>query len=265
MFTPFYNETTRRYVAIFGTLFNDITISRKNNAGTTIQTMKVPVNYGPMQKFLAKLEQDPNLTAPAMTLPRITFEIIGMTYDGERVLTNLSRHKMPISNNDNSYNTQFTPTPYNIDFQLNIMTKFTEDGSKILEQIIPYFKPEFTPTVKLIDTLDMYFDVPIVLTSITTEDTYEGSYDERRALIWTLAFTMKGYYFGPVTAKKVIKFVTAKVYNELTANTALEKVVTRPGLTSTGLPSTDINNTVNYSQINFDDDWDYIVTIEDIA
>jgi hypothetical protein len=265
MFTPFYNETTRRYVAIFGTLFNDITISRKNNAGTTIQTMKVPVNYGPMQKFLAKLEQDPNLTAPAMTLPRITFEIIGMTYDGERVLTNLSRHKMPISNNDNSYNTQFTPTPYNIDFQLNIMTKFTEDGSKILEQIIPYFKPEFTPTVKLIDTLDMYFDVPIVLTSITTEDTYEGSYDERRALIWTLSFTMKAYYFGPVTTKKVIKFVTAKLYNELTANTALEKVVTRPGLTSTGLPSTDINNTVNYSQINFDDDWDYIVTIEDIA
>ena len=97
MFTPFYNETTRRYVAIFGTLFNDITISRKNNAGTTIQTMKVPVNYGPMQKFLAKLEQDPNLTAPAMTLPRITFEIIGMTYDGERVLTNLARHKMPRS------------------------------------------------------------------------------------------------------------------------------------------------------------------------
>ena len=265
MFTPFYNETTRRYVAVFGTLFNDITISRKNNAGTTIQTMKVPVNYGPMQKFLAKIEQDPNLTAPAMTLPRITFEIIGMTYDGERVLTNLTRHKMPISNNDNSYNTQFTPTPYNIEFQLNIMTKFTEDGSKILEQILPYFKPEFTPTVKLVDTLDMYFDVPIVLTSITTEDTYEGSFDERRALIWTLSFTMKGYYFGPVTTKKVIKFVTAKVYNELTANTALEKVVTRPGLTSTGLPSTDINNTVNYSQINFDDDWDYIVVIEDIA
>lgn len=265
MFTPFYNETTRRYVAIFGTLFNDITISRKNNAGTTIQTMKVPVNYGPMQKFLAKLEQDPNLTAPAMTLPRITFEITGMTYDGERVLTHLARHKMPRSNDDNSYNTQFTPTPYNIEFQLNIMTKFTEDGSKILEQILPYFKPEFTPTVKLVDSLEMYFDVPIILTSITTEDTYDGTFDERRALIWTLAFTMKAYYFGPVTTKKVIKFVKANLYNELTANTTLEKVVTRPGLTSTGLPSTDINNTVSYNQINFDDDWDYIVTIEDIA
>lgn len=265
MFTPFYNETTRRYVAIFGTLFNDITISRKNNAGTTIQTMKVPVNYGPMQKFLAKLEQDPNLTAPAMTLPRITFEIIGMTYDGERVLTNLTRHRMPRASDDNSYNAQFTPTPYNIEFQLNIMTKFTEDGSKILEQILPYFKPEFTPTVKLIDALDMYFDVPIILSSITTEDTYEGSYEERRALIWTLSFTMKGYYFGPVTTKKVIKFVKANLYNELTANTALERVTVRPGLTSTGLPTTDINNTVNYSLINFDDDWDYIVTIEDTA
>ena len=263
----YYNQTTRRYVAVFGTLFNDITISRQDNSGTTIQTMKVPVNYGPMQKFLSKLEQDPNLRAPAITLPRITFEITGMTYDGERTLTSLTRHRKASATDNNSYNTQFSPTPYNIEFQLNIMTKYTEDGSKILEQIIPFFKPEFTPTVKLIDDLDMYFDIPVVLNSVATEDTYEGSYEERRALIWTLNFTMKAYFFGPVVTKKVIKFTEIGTYNGLTENTAgniaLENVTVQPGLTANGTPTTDINETVAYDEINNLDDWDYVVQIED--
>lgn len=261
--STFYNETTRRYVAVFGTLFNDITISRKDNSGTTIQTMKVPVNYGPMQKFLARLEQDPSLTAPAMTLPRITFEITGMSYDGDRVLTGLTRNRAPKATDNNSYNTQFTPTPYNIEFQLNIMTKYTEDGSKILEQILPYFKPEFTPTVKLVDDLDMYFDIPVVLTSVSTEDTYDGSFEDRRALIWTLSFTMKAYYFGPVLQKKVIKFVNVQTYDGLTANTSLESIHVQPGLTANGTPTTNINNTVSYNDINFIDNWDYIVQIVD--
>ena len=259
----YYNQTTRRYVAVFGTLFNDITISRQDNSDTTIQTMKVPVNYGPMQKFLAKLEQDPNLRAPAMTLPRISFEIVGMSYDGERVLTGLTRHKKPRTTDDNTYNTQFAPTPYNIEFQLNIMTKFTEDGSKILEQIIPFFKPEFTPTVKLIDDLEMYFDIPVILTSITTEDTYEGSYDDRRALIWTLSFTMKAYYFGPTVTKKVIKFTKIATYNGLTSNTSLESVLVQPGLTANGTPTSKLSETVAYGEINNLDDWAYIVRIED--
>ena len=263
----YYNQTTRRYVAVFGTLFNDITISRQDNSGTTIQTMKVPVNYGPMQKFHSKLEQDPNLRAPAITLPRITFEITGMTYDGERTLTSLTRHRKASATDNNSYNTQFSPTPYNIEFQLNIMTKYTEDGSKILEQIIPFFKPEFTPTVKLIDDLDMYFDIPVVLNSVATEDTYEGSYEERRALIWTLNFTMKAYFFGPVVTKKVIKFTEISTYNGLTENTAgniaLENVTVQHGLTANGTPTTDINETVAYDEINNLDDWDYVVQIED--
>ena len=259
----YYNQTTRRYVAVFGTLFNDITISRQDNSGTTIQTMKVPVNYGPMQKFLAKLEQDPNLRAPAMTLPRITFEIVGISYAVFCLKKKITRHKKPRTTDDNTYNTQFAPTPYNIEFQLNIMTKFTEDGSKILEQIIPFFKPEFTPTVKLIDDLEMYFDIPVVLTSITTEDTYEGSYDDRRALIWTLSFTMKAYYFGPTVTKKVIKFTEIATYNGLTSNTSLESVLVQPGLTANGTPTSKLSETVAYGEINNLDDWAYIVRIED--
>jgi hypothetical protein len=259
----FYNETTRRYVAVFGTLFNSIKITRKDLDSNTIQTMTVPVNYGPMQKFLSRIEQDPDLTAPAITLPRITFEITGMTYDGERNLTSSKRISKANATNDANFNTIFTPTPYNLSFQLNIMTKYQEDGTKILEQIIPFFKPDFTPTVKLVDTLDEYFDIPIILESISTEDTYDSDYTTRRTLIWTLNFTLKGYYFGPVTQKKVIKFVEIDMYGDITANTALETITVRPGLLANGSPTTVLSQTIPYANINFDDDWAYIVQIED--
>ena len=259
--TQFYNETTRRYVAVFGTLFNTIKITRKNNAGSTIQTMTVPINYGPIQKFLAKLEQDPSLTAPQIPLPRMTFEITSMTYDPVRNLTPIKSNSKNISNNDASFNRTFTAAPYNITFQLNIMTKFQEDGTKIVEQILPFFRPDFTPTVKLVDDLDLYLDIPIVLENISMEDTYEGSFEQRRALIWTLTFSMKAYYFGPVTQKKVIKFAKTNAYSNIDSNTIVQIVNVQPGLTANGLPTTNINNTVPYANINFEDDWDYIVQI----
>jgi hypothetical protein len=259
--TQYYNETTRRYVAVFGTLFNDIKISRKDNAGSTIQTMTVPINYGPVQKFLARLEQDPSLTAPQITLPRMTFEMISMSYDPSRNLTPMNTYSKNITNNDASFNTSYTPAPYNITFQLNIMTKFQEDGTKIVEQILPFFKPDFTPSVKLLDNINEYFDIPIVLDNISMEDTYEGSFEQRRALIWTLTFTMKAYYFGPVTQKKIIKFAKTNLYSSLDSNTAVQSVTVQPGLTANGLPTTNINNTVPYANINFEDDWAYIVQI----
>ncbi len=260
----FYHQTTRRYVAIFGTLFNDISISRADNANTTVQTMKVPLNYGPMDKFLARTQQDPDLTAPAMLLPRMSFELTAMNYDGERKLTNMTRNIKGITSANDRVKVQFTPTPYNLDFELNIMTKYTEDGSKILEQILPFFKPEFTVTAKLIDGMDMLTDIPIVLNSVRSEDTYEGSYEERRALTWTLSFTMKGYYYGPVTEKKVIKFMDVNLYSSLDASQPVSQINIQPGLTANGQPTTDITQTIPYANINIDDDWAYIVRIEDL-
>ena len=260
----FYHETTRRYVAMFGTLFNDIIIDRNDNSGTRIQRLKIPLAYAPMQKFLARLREDPALNAPAMTLPRMSFEIVGMMYDGERKLTGSMRNSIPYTSNDNQYKSMLTPAPYNIEFQLNIMAKYNEDGTKILEQILPYFKPDFTPSVKMIDDLEYYLDVPIVLNSVTVEDTYEGSFEDRRALIWTLNFTVKAWYFGPVTDKKVIKFSKVNTYTSLdtTANTEYS-VTVQPGLTANGEPTTDINQTVGYANINADDNWDFIVQIVD--
>lgn len=259
----FYNETTRRYVATFGTLFNDLIIARKDNDGNTIQRMKVPIAYGPKQKFLARLEQDPSLSAPAMTLPRMSFELLTMSYAPERKLTRLLHDNTPKQLTGNTYKTQFAAVPYNLDFELNIMTKYNEDGIKILEQIIPFFTPDFTPKIKLMDEFDIALDVPIVLNAISNEDVYEDDFQTRRVLIWTLSFTVKGYYFGPSTEKKIIKFAQKNLYDEMNAEDPVATITNQPGLTANGEPTTDINSTIPYTDIESDDDWGLIVTIEE--
>jgi len=258
----FYNQTTRKYIAVFGTLFNDVSIGRSDNSGVEQQRMKVPLNYGPMQKFLARVMQDPDLKAPAITLPRMSFELTSMTYDGERKLTNMTRNISQTTSTDRVI-TQFTPAPYNLEFQLNIMTKYSEDGTKILEQILPFFKPEFTISAKLIDNMDLITDIPIILNSVTAEDTYEGSFEERRALIWTLQFTLKGYFYGPTAERKIIKFANTNIYTSDVAINPAIHITVQPGLTANGEPTTDVNQTIPYTDINIDDNWAYIVQIED--
>lgn len=259
----FYNETTRKYVSMFGTFFNDIRIYRRDNNDNIVQTINVPIAYGPHQKFLARLQQDPTLSAPAIQLPRMSFQYTNIQYDGERKLTSSFRRKASIESNDGAYSTVLNPTPYNIDFELSIMAKYMDDGTKILEQIIPFFRPEFTPSVKLLDDPEYYLDVPIVLNGVSFDDAYEGSFEERRVLLWILNFTVKGWFFGPTTNKKVIKFVRVNEYDSFEANSAIYSLTVQPGLDANGNPTTDANNTVDYSNINVTDDWAYIVQIED--
>lgn len=231
----FYNETTRRYVAVFGTMFNDIKITRQDELLDKTKTMKVPINYAPMEKVLARVGQNLQNNAPAITLPRMSFEMTGMTYAPDRKLTSVTK-LAKASGTDGSMTSMFAPAPYDIEFQLNIMTKYNEDGTKIIEQILPFFKPDCTVSVKLIDELGTYFDIPIVLNSVSQEDTYEGDFESRRALIWTLNFTMKGYFFGPVSTKKQITFVDADIYPTTTVqsganrNQAGSQITVAPGL-----------------------------------
>jgi len=266
----FYHGSLRRYVTIFGTLFNEVLISRDNNSGTTVKTFRVPIAYGPMQKFLARLEADPDLNAPtAISLPRMSFELTNVVYDPDRRLTGRMRNTKPSTADDNILISQFTPAPYNMDFTLSIMAKYAEDGTKILEQILPFFKPEWTTSVKMIDSLDEYYDIPTILTSVNSEEVYDGDFTTRRVVIWTLTFTMKGYFFGPVTNKKIIKFANTNFYasprdGDFTTNAEpAERVKIYPGLTANGEPTTLANNTIDYTEINKDDDWGYIVIIED--
>jgi hypothetical protein len=234
----FYHQSLRRYVTIFGTLFNEILISREDSSNVTQKNFRVPIAYGPMQKFLARIEGDPNLNNQvAVTLPRISFEITNIAYDPERRLTGLIRNTKTSSANDNILLSQFAPAPYNIDFTLTIMAKYSEDGTKIVEQILPFFKPEWTTSVKLVDDLNEYFDIPTILTSVNNEEVYEGDFSTRRAVLWSLTFTMKGYFFGPTSNKKIIKFANVNFYSNISSNTINNSVKVYPGLTVDGEPA----------------------------
>lgn len=261
----FYNATTRKYIALFGTLFNKISITRDDNSETQLQRAVVPIAYGPFQKFLSRIIQDPDLDKKSsITLPRMSFEINSMTYDGTRKIGSTQKiRKENKSESDGSRSYSWSGAPYNLDFSLYIMTKYSEDAVKIVEQIIPFFKPEWTTTVKLIDDLDP-IDIPLILNGVTNEELYEGSFEERRSVLYTLNFTMKCWYFGPERKKKIIKFVDAHIYNTMDASADPAKTVqVFPGLTSDGQPTTDVDNTIPYSDIEFDDDWAAITVIEE--
>ena len=212
----FYHETTRKVVVAFGTLFNGITLVRKDNSGTIQQSMKVPLAYGPRQKYLVRLADDPDLSkSTAVTLPRIGFEIAGISYDPARKLQRVQKFKKVKGAKASQLDTQFMPVPYNIDFELYILSKQSDDALQIVEQILPYFQPDYTVTIN--DNTDMGIkrDVPVVLNSIAYEDDYQGDFASRRAIIYTLSFTAKFYLYGPVTSSKVIKTVQVDQYTDM--------------------------------------------------
>ena len=215
----FYNESLRKAIIAFGSLFNDIYITRKNSAGTDVQSLKVPLAYGPKQKFMVRLDADPNLDQKiAITLPRIGFEIAGFDYDPSRKLNRIIKRKKVSNTEDKKLkqmSTQHSPVPYNLNFEMFVMTKNSDDGIQIVEQILPFFQPEYTVTIKEVPEMDVVRDVPIVLNSIGYEDTYTGSFTERRAIIYTFSFVAKAYVYGPVTTAKPITKADATVYADL--------------------------------------------------
>tara|TARA_Y100000817_G_scaffold291709_1_gene263433 strand:- start:46 stop:588 length:543 start_codon:yes stop_codon:yes gene_type:complete len=175
----FYHETMRKVVVAFGTIFNNIHLVRKDNNGNTIQTMKVPLAYGPREKFLVRLREDADLTKQvAVTLPRIGFEIRGLSYDATRKLNRVQRFKKVKTGNTKQLDTQYMPVPYNVDFQLYVMAKQSDDALQIVEQILPYFQPDYTVTIN--DNADMGIkrDVPLILNSVGYEDNYEGEFQQ---------------------------------------------------------------------------------------
>ena len=210
----FYHETMRKVVVSFGTLFNNIHIVRKNNSGTIIQTMKVPLAYGPREKFLVRLRQVADTAAKvAVTLPRIGFEIANLSYDPSRKLNRVQRFSKVKGTTTKQLDTQYMPVPYNLEFELYIMAKQSDDALQIVEQILPYFQPDYTLTINDMSDMGIKKDVPIILNSIGYEDDYaDADFAARRAIIYTLSFTTKFYLYGPVTSSKVIKTVQVDQY-----------------------------------------------------
>ena len=222
--TYFYHEIIRKTIISFGTLFNNVSIRHTKSDGSILDETKVGLSYGPMQKFLAKIQEQEQLSKSiAITLPRMSFEMTSIQYDPTRKTGVTQTFKV----NDTSGNTKkvFMPVPYNIGFELNILTKLNDDALQIVEQILPYFQPSFNLTVDLVKSIGEKRDIPIVLDSINFQDDYEGDFSTRRALIYTLGFTAKTYLFGPIaeSSEGLIKKVQVDYYaNTDTKNTKRE-------------------------------------------
>lgn len=260
----YYHSIIRKYVIAFGNLFNDIVIQRFDKDGDRIQTIAVPLAYSPKEKFIVRLQQDPDIERDvAITLPRMGFEISSFNYAPERKLASTLRNIKVPSPGSSTVSAQYVPVPYDLTFSLYSFCRHTEDATQILEQILPYFRPEFTTNVKIIPDMDIVIDVPVILNSVSPEDLYEGDFTTRQALVHTLDFTLKGYMYGPVTNKGVITRSIVNIREGTTANTStpiFERIIVTPSgsvidtegfgfssslATSTTSYSTSTTNTLN--------------------
>jgi len=231
--TYFYNETIKRCVSVFGTMFNNIQFKKVKADGTVLTSPIVPISYGPKQKFLDRIAEEPNLSdsnRSAISLPRMAFELTGFEYDVARQQNKLIRAHKSVYEADGKRGFQYQPAPYNLNFTLSILTKNMNDALQIVEQILPYFQPEYTVTMKMVDSMPDNRDVPIILNSVSFSDEYEGGFDDRRIIEYTLDFTMKTYFFGPVYTGNLIKNVIERTYAG-DGNTAF----TSSEITQTGL------------------------------
>ena len=228
MFEYFYHEILRRTVVSFGSLFNEISIKHTDNSGNVKSVIKVPLAYGPTQKFLARLEQSPDLNKPVqITLPRMSFEFTGLTYDPTRKSTTTQTFIAKSAVDGTETKKVYLPVPYNMQFELSIMCKLNDDALQIIEQILPFFQPSYSMTIELVDIINEKRDIPVILENITMQDDYEGNFTTRRVLIYTLRFTAKTYLFGPVSSatKDIIKKATIGYITGGTTDSPTREVV----------------------------------------
>lgn len=277
--TPFYFSLIRKYVILVGTLFNNIKITKTDADGDVISLVKVPITYGPKDKMLARVVQDPNIDRQSATLPlpMISFEMGKMSYDGSRKLPTTNKVSVKKDTDLNKFKYQYNPVPYNIEFKVFVYAKNAEDGTKIIEQILPYFTPDWTTTVSLIPEMEINMDIPVILNNIGYSDNYDGSFTERRAIIWELDLLLKGYLYGPVKKGGIIKFINTNFYipqvsdgqlSTAVGNTEIaEKVTIQPGLTANGVAinyygaaNTELG-TIPYNEIEADDDFGFITIV----
>jgi hypothetical protein len=264
----FYFGSTRKYISLFGTLFNDIMLERVDQStGETVNWIKVPLSYGPKDRYLARLKANPDLNRQInQILPRMSFEIKSVEYDSSRKLNTIGRNKKTNTDAD-IFNSQYNPVPYNFNIDLSILTRNADDALRIVEQILPYFKPEWTTTVNLIPDMNIHMDIPVVLKTINYEDTYEAGFNDRYAIIWTLQFVLKGYIYGPISTKGVIKESDVNFYVPSTntaaegvgTTTKAEYIVVKPGLDANGNPTSNSSISIPNAEIQANSNYGYIV------
>jgi hypothetical protein len=268
MVPHFYNGTIRKYIIMFGRMFNDIDVVRYNGT-EAVQTIRVPIAYGPSEKWLTRLDEDAGLNkSVAVQLPRLGFEMTSMTYDPSRALNKMHKSSSA-STYTNSVSSQYTPIPYNFNITLTGMFSFQEDAVQVTEQIIPFFRPEWTMSLKLMDSVPDYYDIPTILNNMSMEDTYEADFTTRRAIIYTWDFTVKGYLFGPTRNKGIIQRTVVDMSINDTADpigTEVgpdKKITLIPGKTSANVATANTAEAVTYNTVKETDNWTYAFDNED--
>ena len=225
----FYWGTIRKAIVAFGNMFNNINVERRDADGNIIQILKVPLSYASKSKALARIQQRPNVDDRQVQIivPRIAFEMTTMNYDYNRKISPVQQSRA-VNSTSNTLDSQYAPTPYNINVQLYVYVKNQDDGLQIIEQILPYFNPDYNLTVKSIPQLNIKNDLPIILDSVSFEDNYEGEFEDRRTIIWTLSFTMKLNFYGPVNKQGIIKKVVASTFNNANLSERINVITTTP-------------------------------------
>lgn len=256
--THFYNESIRKTIVGFGTLFNNIELQRKDKDGSVKQTIKVPLAYGPAEKFLARIEAEPNLDNRRPTqiqLPRISFEMKGISYDAGRKLGPVQICKTPKSGDTQQSYSHYLPVPYNLDFEVAIISKNNDDAVQILEQILPFFQPHFSITINMVSETSEKKDIPILLNNVSIQDDYEGDFKVRRTIIYSLTFTAKSYIYGPVTTSEVIKKVNVDIGTAINANRYVTYSVSPKALED--LNDDGVINTLDDNLVEADDNFGF--------
>jgi len=224
----FYWGTIRKAIVAFGNMFNNITIQRIDADGNVVQLQKVPLSYSPKQKFLTKIRQLPNVDTQnvQVLLPRMGFEMISLDYDPNRKISPIQQSRT--INSSTAANAQYAPTPYNINVILYVYAKNQDDALQVVEQILPYFNPDYNLTIKAVPQLNIKNDLPIILSSIGFEDDYEGDLTTRRSIIWTLSFVMKLNFYGPVSKQGIIKKTTSNIFNDAELTSQQQIITVQP-------------------------------------
>lgn len=239
----FYWGTIRKAIVAFGNMFNNINIERRDADGNVVQILKVPLSYAGKSKALARIQQRPNVDDRnvQVIVPRMAFEMSTLSYDVNRKISPLQQNRA-VNSSSTTLDSQYAPTPYNINIQLYVYVKNQDDGLQIIEQILPYFNPDYNLTMKSIPQLNIKNDLPILLDSVSFEDNYEGDFDDRRTIIWTLSFTMKLNFYGPVNKQGFIKKVVATTYNDAALTEKQTTITTTPN-PATAVPGNNIGFT----------------------
>ena len=221
--TWFYHKRVRTAVSVFGSMFNNLYVLRQNSSGETISQVKVPLSYAPKRNFISRLEEmskgEEAERRVAIKLPRMSFEITNMQYDATRQLPKTNNISTVVSDSITKRRKLYTSTPYTISFQLNIYAKSQDDALQIVEQILPYFAPQYTLTIKPFSDIDsLTEDVPITLSGVTFQDDFEGAVEQRRTIIYTLDFEMKIALYGPESNKAIIRDVRNNLFLQEAGN-----------------------------------------------